>query len=159
MIPGVMAEFLGRASVAVASTRDARKVPHIHFLCGWSVGDDGRSVICLVPAAFSDKLPESLARHADFAMVAEVIGPHECYQFKGRHVDSRPAGAADRAVYESCRQRFVDAVQRHTRNRFADAILRARFREPRLAVRFEVQEIFVQTPGPAAGRRLFPPEG
>ena len=38
-----------------------------------------------------------------------------------------------------------------------EAIL-ARIAPPAIAVRFRVDEIFVQTPGPAAGRRLFPPE-
>ena len=158
MIPGVMVDFLARASVAVASTRDDTLVPRIHFLSGWSVDDDRRRVVCLVPSSFTPGLEEALARGGDLALTAEVIGPHESYQFKGRLVDSRPPIDSDRLVWESCRERFVDAVMRHMPGRFSDDSLRVRLREPALAVRFEVHEIFVQTPGPAAGRRLFPPE-
>ena len=158
MIPGVMVDFLGRASVAVASTRDARLVPYVHFLSGWSVGADGQSVVCLLPEVFAAGLVERLTQFPAFALTAELIGPHECYQFKGRYLDSRPATGADRPIVEACRGRFVAAVQRLFGEEFSEASLRARFREPALAVRFAVQEIFVQTPGPAAGRRLFPPE-
>ena len=158
MIPGVMVNFLGRASVAVASTRDERLVPRIHFLSGWSVDAERAHVTCLVPAAFTGGLDETLARGGELAMTAEVIGPHETYQFKGSLVDARRLVEADRDVYESCRGRFVEAVMRHLPGRFTEEALVVRVREPALAVRFAVREIFVQTPGPAAGRRLYPVE-
>jgi len=158
MIPGVMVDFLARASVAVASTRDEHLKPRIHFLSGWSVGDDRTSVLCLIPASFSVGLDGSVTRGGDFSLTAEVIGPHECYQFKGCVIDSRPAVDSDRSITEDCRQRFVDAVSRHMPGRFSADSLQARVREPAIAVRVEVHEIYVQTPGPAAGRRVFPPE-
>lgn len=156
MIPRPMVDFLARASVAVASTRDEKLIPYLHFLSGWSVGDDSNSVVCLVPASFSDGLVDRLLRDGDIAMVAEVIGPHETYQFKGRYQDHRPAGVGDRPVYEACRRRFTETIQAHLKGRFTDASLHARLREPAIAVRFTVDEIFLQTPGPAAGRRVFP---
>lgn len=156
MIPRALVEFLARASVAVASTRDAKLIPYLHFLSGWSVDDESGSVVCLVPAAFSDGLVDRLLGDGNIAMVAEVIGPHETYQFKGRYAAHRSAADADRPVYEACRQRFVDAVQAHLGGRFTDESLEARLREPAIAVRFTVDEIFLQTPGPAAGRRVFP---
>ena len=64
MIPGVMVSFLGRASVAVASTRDERLVPRVHFLSGWSVDPDGEGVTCLVPAAFTLTTLRMLVRRA-----------------------------------------------------------------------------------------------
>jgi len=158
MIPNDIVDFLGRASVAIASTRDEDHIPYLHFLSGWSVDDDRRSVTCLVPESFSAGLVERLVPDGRVAMVAEVIGPHETYQLKGRYVAHRPATDADRPVFESCRGRFVGAVHRHLGGRFTDDVLAARFRDPVLALRFRVDEIFVQTPGPAAGRRVFPPE-
>jgi hypothetical protein len=153
-----MVDFLGRASVAVAATRDGELVSYVHFLSGWRVDDDRKSVVCLLADAFTEGLVERLGRHGDVALTVEVIGPHECYQFKGRYLDSRPATAADRPVFEACRGRFVESVRRLFGDQFSDKSLRARFRDPSLALRFEVREIYVQTPGPAAGRRLFPPE-
>ena len=158
MIPADIVSFLDRASVAIASTRDENLIPYLHFLSGWSVDADRRSVTCLVPASFSEGLVERVAPDGPVAMVAEVIGPHETYQLKGRYLAHRGATEADQAVYERCRRRFVDAVQAHLKGRFTEETLAARFRDPALALRFRVEEIFLQTPGPAAGRRLYPPE-
>ena len=156
MIPRSLIEFLSRASVAVASTRDQELTPYLHFLSGWSVGDDLATVECLVAESFADGMIERLKRHPDLALVAEVIGPHETYQFKGRYSSHRAAGPSDQPVFEACRQRFVSTVQAHLKGRFTDETLLVRFREPALAVRFEVGEIFLQTPGPMAGRRVHP---
>jgi hypothetical protein len=153
-----MVHFLGRASVAVAATRDAELVPHTHFVCGWSVDEDQESLVCLIPEGFTEDLVESLEDNGQLALTAEVIGPHETYQFKGSYVDSRPARASDRALAEACSERFVRAVRQAYGDRFSEADLRGRFRDPALAVRFRVREIFVQTPGPSAGQRLFPRE-
>jgi hypothetical protein len=158
MIPGVMVDFLARASVAIGATRDANLVPRIHWISGWEVDADGASVLCLVSDGFTGGLLDAMRDNGAFAMNAEVIGPHECYQFKGRYLDSRPPRTADRRLYDACRRRFADAVRRHTRERFAESVLHGWFREPALALRFEVREIYLQTPGPGAGARLYPRE-
>jgi len=158
MIPGVLVDFLARASVAVASTRDHALVPHLHWVSGWWVEEDGETVVCLVSASFTDHLLDSLEANRQFAVMAEWIGPHECYQYKGSYLDSRPATASDRLVYETCRERFVAAVRAHLGDRFSERALRHHIREPAIAVRFKVDEVFLQTPGPGAGRRLFPRE-
>jgi hypothetical protein len=158
MIPGFIVEFLGRASVGVMGTRDANFAPHLHFVSGWFVHDDTSSVVCLVPASFTDHLSDCLVPGGRIALVAEVIGPHETYQLKGSYLDHRPAEASDRPVYQACRQRFVTAVQNHLKGRYRDEDLAARVHEPAIALRFAVEEIFLQTPGPAAGRRVYPGE-
>jgi hypothetical protein len=158
MLPGVMVDFLGRASVAMAGTRDRDLVPHLHVVTGWAVEDDRETVRCLVPAMSTAHLVGSLEDNGRFALTAEVIGPHETYQFKGRCLDTRPVDAADRPIWEACRERFVRDVLRQYRDGFSADDLRARCPEPVIAVRFRVEEIFVQTPGPAAGHRLYPAE-
>jgi hypothetical protein len=65
----------------------------------------------------------------------------------------------ERAAFEGCRERFVGEVQRiATRHGFAAETLEQYLGEPSLVARLAVQEIFLQTPGPGAGRRLVPPE-
>lgn len=156
MIPGVLVDFLERASVALGSTRDENYAPHLYWLSGWSVGEDRETVACLVAASFTEALMATLTANGHFAMVAERIGPHETYQFKGRYVDSRAATALDRPVFLSCRERYVADVKVLFGSRFTDQTLRDRFREPAIVVRFRVAEIYLQTPGPDAGRRIFP---
>ena len=159
VIPGVMIEFLRRASVAFASTRDRELVPHLHVVTGWIVEECGDTVRCLIPESHAEGLGAAIAERARFALAAEIIGPHHAYQFKGALVDERPLEDADRAIWRACRARFVQDVHGLYGDAFTDAELEARCPEPTFAVRFRVEEIYVQTPGPAAGHRLYPPEG
>ncbi len=121
-------------------------------MSGWQVSDDRKEITCLIAADFSDKLSSSLEDNREFALTVEQIGPHETYQFKGKLIDSRPVREPDQAVYERCRQNFVEACR--TRFGFSEEAPRRFIPEPGLAVRFRVRDIFVQTPGPSAGKRL-----
>ena len=159
MIPGMLIEFLDRASVGIASTRSRDLVPAVHFLSGWRVEDNGAIVECLVARGFTEGLEENLADNGRLTLTAEVIGPHETYQFKGATVGTRPAGAADARVSEACRQRFFDACQKYYAGQFEDEDVRAKIGPPAVVVRLEVSEVYIQTPGPAAGKRLFPAAG
>ena len=156
MIPGVMIDFLERATVGVAASRGRDLIPHIHFLSGWYLEADRETLVCLVAAGFTETLAESLADNGQFAVTLEVIGPHETYQFKGASAGTRPPAETDGPVHLACRQRFFDAIKRYYPDQFTDAAILAHVRPPEIAVRLRVREIFVQTPGPAAGRKLFP---
>jgi len=152
MIPGIIVEFLERASVAVAATRDRNLAPAVHRVSAWQVSDDHKEITCLIAADSTDHLLSSLEDNGEFALTVEQIGPHETYQFKGKFIDSRPVRESDQAVYERCRQNFVEACL--PRFGISEEALRRFIPEPALAVRFQVHDIFVQTPGPSAGRRL-----
>lgn len=156
MIPGMLIDFLDRASVGIASTRSRDRVPSIHFLAGWRVEEGGDIVECLVARGFTDRLDENLADNGRLTLTAEVIGPHETYQFKGTSEGTRPVGAADAGVNEACRRRFFDALRKYYAGQFRDQDILARVGAPAIAVRLRVSEVFIQTPGPAAGKRIFP---
>ena len=55
-IPGVLLQFLERASVAMGCTRTRDLVPQIHWVSGWSVDPDGSTVHCYIPKAFANGL-------------------------------------------------------------------------------------------------------
>lgn len=154
-VPGVVAQFLDRASVAIGATRDASLIPRIHWVSGWQLDADQRSLWCFVPREFSAGLEASVAAKDLFSVTIEHIGPHECYQFKGRLLSSRPAGDPERAVVARCRERFRAAVQSLLPQAAGQGDLLKRYiLEPALAVRLAVREIFLQTPGPGAGSLL-----
>jgi len=157
-IPGVLLDFLDRASGAIAGTRTADLVPHFHRVSGWWVGTDRRTITCLVGDRFTPHLAESVEGNGEFALTVTEIGPHETYQFKGRLLDTRPVDDdEDRHAFERVRERFVRALV--TLFGYEEDTCRRYVPVPAIAVRFEVREIFVQTPGPGAGHRLVPPEG
>lgn len=151
-MPGVILQFLERASVALAATRDAALVPRIHWVSGWQVDPDQASIWCFVPKEFAEGLPAAAQERAPFALTVEHIGPHECYQFKGPLREWRPATEADRVLTARCRERFSAAVRGLlTHLAGEDVALRRYILEPALALRLDVREIFLQTPGPGAG--------
>lgn len=159
-IPSTLVQFLEqRGSVGVAATRDRALKPRVHGLSGWSVADQGRELVCLVSRGFTDGLMASLEENGQFAVTVEHIGPHETYQFKGSYAGSRPLTPEDRATWERFRTRFALAVQGIDRKSgLSSAWLADYIPPPEVAVRMRVGEIFLQTPGPGAGKRLVPPE-
>ncbi|HET7291855.1 MAG TPA: hypothetical protein VFM88_05475 [Vicinamibacteria bacterium] len=158
-IPGVILRFLERASIAYAATRDRHLTPHFHWVCGWIREPEPQFLTFFVAEPFTERLLRNVAECPRLALTIEHIGPHETYQFKGDFAGTRATGAAERAAFEACRERFVRDVQQiDTRHNFASRTLELYLGQPSLAVRIAVQEVFLQTPGPGAGRRLAPPE-
>lgn len=156
VIPGIIVDFLERATGALAGTRDADLVPHVHRVGGWRVSDDRRSMTCVMAEQLTRHLRSDLEDNGRVTVTIEEIGPHETYQFKGLCLEIRAPDEEERHAFERTRDRFAKVV----------ALLfgideegcRSHLAQPTVAVRFAVEEIYVQTPGPGAGRRLMPPE-
>jgi hypothetical protein len=158
-IPGVLLKFLERASIAYAGTRDRQLTPQVHWVCGWTTESDPTSLSFFVAAPFEARLLRDVAECPRIALTVESIGPHETYQFKGDFAQRRPPSPADLSAFEGCRQRFVRDVQAiEKRFHFPAEVLQRYLGTPALTVTLQVREIFLQTPGPGAGRRLVPPE-
>jgi hypothetical protein len=154
-LPGVLVQFLDRASVAVACTRDRELVPRVHHVSGWQIDADLKSIWCFIAKEFSPGLQESLDDNRHFALTVEHIGPHETYQFKGRLLSMRPSTEEDRAVVARCRGRFASALMGlNPKLKGKSATLERYILDPGVAVRFSVREVYLQTPGPGAGTML-----
>jgi len=157
MIPGKILTFLeDKGTVAVSGTRDANLVPQIQYVSGWEVESDQRIIRCSMHEAYTDNLFSSLEDNGQFSMTVEQIGTHETYQFKGDYVGSTQPTDADLAAHQRIKNRFAKAVNQVFG--LPENICLAYIPLPSLIIRFTVREIFLQTPGPGAGRRLFPPE-
>jgi hypothetical protein len=155
-IPGIILEFLNRATVAALGTRDRNLVPHLHRVSGWRIEPDREVMAVSIPGSFTRHLQESLEDNGQVSMTIEEIGPHETYQFKGTFVDLHPCTAADRQIADRIRERFAKVVPAQIGA--TEAACRAFGMDPDVTLRFRVREIYVQTPGPGAGRRLVPQE-
>ena len=157
MIPGKLLDFLERANVAHAGTRDGRLVPHGHRVCGWVAGPDSRTLTILIPDTSRSHLLEALEDNGQIAVTIEEYPAHEAYQFKGRYRAHRAASADDITIADRLRERFQRSVVQFFGPE-AEKPVRAFVERPAIAVEFEVTEIYVQTPGPGAGARLLPAE-
>jgi len=157
VIPGKILVFLeDEGTVALSGTRDADLIPHIHFVSGWSVEPDRRTIRCSIAEGPTTPLLTSLEDNGQFSLTVERIGSHETYQFKGEFVRSTQPTEVDLAAHNRVRDRFARVVSRIFG--FPEDSCRAYIRLPGLVVCFTVREIFLQTPGPGAGRRLYPTE-
>ena len=157
MIPEEIETFLReRATVAVCATRNAKCLPEIHCVSGWLVMEDHETVACSIPSGFTTGLIDSLDDNGQFTMTVEQIESHVTYQLKGDYVGSHAPSEVDIQAHESARQRFATVVN-ELFGLPAD-LCAAYIPPPEIAVRFKVREIFLQTPGPRAGRRLVPVE-
>ena len=156
MIPDNIVDFLGdNVTVGVGGTRDKDLVPHIHRISGWIVSNDRKTITCSVPEEYTGYLIDSLEENGEFALTVTRVGTHETYQFKGKYVESRPCNENDIIAFKGCRERFANVVPGLFG--FTEHVAQAYIIEPAIAISFNVQEVFVQTPGPGAGRRLVPP--
>ncbi|HZM14717.1 MAG TPA: hypothetical protein VFE28_01840 [Candidatus Krumholzibacteria bacterium] len=159
MIPGKIQRFLEEyANVATSGSRDRDLVPYGHRVIGWRIGADRDSLICLVPAQFTDQLVDNLTDNGQYSVTIEEFPSHETYQFKGRYLRHRDPEPQDHAAHA----RIVARFQKGVRTMFPELpeqLLRDYMLEPALAVEIQVEEIFLQTPGPGAGTRLVPPVG
>ena len=157
MIPGSILSFLeSEAMVAIAASRDESNTPHLHRVSGWSIEADGETINCFIPDAFTAHLDYTLAQNGEFALTAEQLGSHKTYQFKGVCVRSRSVTDDDLAVSERLRAQFAEALEQA----FGMPVEASRgfVLPPALVLQLKVSEIFLQTPGPEAGQRVFPAE-
>jgi hypothetical protein len=157
MIPGKILAFLqDKGAVAVSGTRDANLIPQIRDVSGWEVESDKQTIRCSIPEGYVHNLISSLEDNGQLCLTVEQIGSHETYQFKGNYIGSTPPNSADLAAHQRIKNRFAKLVSQTFG--LPEDIGLAYIPRPSLVVRLMVREIFVQTPGPGAGHRLFPPE-
>ena len=158
MIPGKIIRFLEeRASIAFAGTRDANLVPRGHRVSGWLIGVGGRTLTAFVPESSVPSLIESLQHNGRIALTFEELGSHETYQLKGRYLSHRPVQPTEIDVATRARARFVKGIRALIPNQAIADLVGPSIAAPSLAVEIEVDEVFLQTPGPGAGTRLAPP--
>ena len=154
MIPGKIAGFVENATVAMGGSRDSALVPHVHRISGLIVEPDQRTLTCLIAQGFTQHLLPSLEDNGQFALTVSEAPSHETYQFKGTYVGTRPIQESDLAAYERLKRRFTERISKAFG--IPAELLTAYVPPPGLALSFAVHEIFVQTPGPNAGRRIVP---
>jgi hypothetical protein len=160
MIPGTIVRFLQeRACLAFAGTRSATLAPRGHRVAGWSVGSDARTLTAFIPENSVPHFVEALRDNGRLALTFEEVGTHETYQLKGRYLRHRPVQPSDVDTASRSRDRLVKGLRSMFPDHGLADMLAKSIGRPSLAVDMEVEEVFVQTPGPGAGSRIAPQAG
>jgi hypothetical protein len=156
VIPNRIVRFLEHdANLAFAGTRDRHLIPRGHRVSAWQVGKNRRTLTAFVAEIFTDGLLEALEDNGQLALTVEEFPSHETYQFKGKFLGHRPTADDDLAIVDRVRARFVKRMK-SLNSDVPPGVLSDYILKPALAVEFEVHDIFVQTPGPGAGKRIEP---
>lgn len=151
MISSDLAVFLESGLSIHVATRNARLVPDAVRAMGVRVEPGGEAVTVFLPAATAAAARANLADNGRIAVVFSRPADHRTFQLKGRAESVAPASEADRAVVERYRTALVAGLGAAG---VPPAITRRLTSWPAHAVRFRVETIYVQTPGPGAGTPL-----
>lgn len=149
MIPGKIIDFMHGAVLAWVGTRDARLRPALTWAFGVRVSVTGDEVTAFVPDVEIELTRSNLSQNGLVAL--NVVHPisHESYQFKGKLTGMRPTTEEERAVQDILRAKVAALL-----TMFRPELVTGFVVAPSTAISFGVEQVFVQTPGPGAGRQL-----
>jgi len=154
-LPPELYALLEGPSVIHIATRDAQLVPVSTLAFGLQLAGPSHpsEVTVFVPAVLSGAIMGNLRDNGQMAVTMVCTADNRSAQIKGLWLGER---------------RIDDAAREHL-TRYADELMhemgmvgipRSTWRRllwwPCVALRMEVREVFVQTPGPSAGRRCEP---
>ena len=149
MIPDKLVEFMHGAVLAFVGTRDARLRPALTWVFGLRASPVSDEITAFVPDVEIDQTRSNLSHNGLIALTVVHPISHECYQFKGKLAAMRPTTDEERAVQEIQRSKVDALLAKLLPGMFVGFIL-----APSTAITFKVEQAFVQTPGPGAGRPL-----
>ena len=156
MVSREVAAFLESGVSLLVGTRDSRLVPEAIRAFGARVESGAEEATVFLPVAPAARTLANLRENSRIAVCFSRPGDHRSVQLKGGVVSIREADETDRTAIDRYRQLLSEAL----RAVGVPPRLSRRFAHwPAMAVRFRVQAVFVQTPGPGAGAPLTAAQG
>jgi hypothetical protein len=146
-----LAEFLQSGIPMLVGTRDRFLVPAAARGFGLRVEPGGEEAVVFVPRAWGAAAIENLRDNGRIAVSVARVADHRSVQIKGRVVEIRDSDDADRSFVEAYRDRLVPELGSIG---YPPKVLHRMLGWPSHAVRFRVESLFEQTPGPGAGKAL-----
>jgi len=154
MIPDRVVEVIHGPAWLYAGTHDEKLRPAHTFAVGAVVHSDREHVTFFVPRSRSERILSDLTSNGKVAL-AVALASHEAYQLKGGYVSSRPTDEKDLTVQEIYRPKlFADGLRAGYPEQIIKPLALGFAYRPGVAITFRVQEVFLQTPGPDAGKKI-----
>ena len=155
MISSELSRFVESGVSVLVGTRDASLFPESVRALGALAPAGGEEVTVFVPRATAAATVANLGDNGRVSVCFTRIQDHRSLQPKGGLVELRDARADERPAVERYRLQLAEnlgwiGLPRRLSLRIASW--------PCHAVRFRVESVFDQTPGPGAGEALRPPE-
>jgi hypothetical protein len=130
------------------ATRDAELEPEAMLAMGIRASEDRSHITVYLPEVLAEATLRNLEQNGSIAVTLERASDMRAVQIKGRSRGIRPSNESDKELQTVFRAALVEqfatvGIPRSTTRRIAWW--------PSVAVEVEIQELFLQTPGPAAG--------
>ncbi len=150
-LPPALAEMLQSGVSCIVSSCSVTLQPSLMRAMGTLVRPDGEEITVFLARSQSQQLLQDIADTGRLAVVFSQPSSHRTVQFKARAPRLREADASDRPVL----QRYLRAMEDELRrvgftNALAQALLASSL-DDLVALSFEPELAFDQTPGPKAG--------
>lgn len=154
MIPDRILDVIHGPAFMHAATRDERLRPAHAFVVGATVHPDRETITFFVPESRSERILSDLENNGRVALAVGLV-THEAYQLKGVFLSSRPTDAKEQAMQEIYRSNVLSSMlQAGYPQQLAQPMALGFLYQPGIAITFRVEEIFLQTPGPDAGKKI-----
>lgn len=142
--------LMDEGGAAYLGTRDAALRPAVCKAYAVALGDDAAILRVYVPAAAAERTVENLRDNGQAALVICRVADFRTYQVKGVVAWVREARDDERGLVE----RQHGAFARSADDDQTGHVVRAWASWPALVAEVAAREVYLQTPGPGAGRRL-----
>jgi hypothetical protein len=152
MLPQRLVDHVHGPVLGWIGTRDARLRPTISWVMGARCLRTSDEIALFIPDAEIERTLRNVEHNGQVA--ATFVDPisHDAYQFKGKFGKLRPTTEEERAIQEIHREKINASLVNLLR--FPAALALGYRIHPSTALTFKVEHVFVQTPGPGAGRQL-----
>ena len=150
-IPEDLVDFLESGVSILAATRDARLRPEATRACGAIVSPDRGSLTVFLGESWNRRAFDNLAHNGELAVGFSRPLDAFSIQIKGGPAHLRAATGDERSIVDRYHAAYVEQLYIIGLPR---SIVKRMAVWPARAATIDVRDMFVQTPGPEAGRRL-----
>ncbi len=151
MIPENLVEFLNGPLVLSVGTRNEEMRPCLSRVFGVVTDAENDTITVFLPDVTGEPTLDNLNRNGRAALTACEGISHETYQFKGRTIGSRPSNEKETALQDDYKSKMIS---HYNKKGVPEVFFGGFVYHPSTAVTFQVEEIFIQTPGPGAGDKI-----
>ncbi len=151
MIPEKLVEFIQGPTFMFVGTRDEKLSTSVKRAFGAIVNQHRETITFFVPEIMSEKMLRNLDDNGRVALTMAQMPSHETYQFKGAYISSRKSNDKEIAIQDVYCDKMVLVVEMVG---FPEEFWTSYVYKPSVAVTFQVEDIFDQTPSPEAGKKI-----
>jgi len=154
LLPPELAAMMARGVSVNVASRDASLRPSLMRAVGSSVTDGGRSITVFVSRRQSRQLVQDVAATGCIAVVFSEPATHRTVQVKATRATLRNAAREDEPLLASYLASMEVEIQRVGHPPSVTRAMLAHRLDDLVAITFEPEHAFDQTPGPKAGTPL-----